>query len=518
MFWLKNQSHIMKKFSLIVWCIMLITQTFAQAPKTKHSGEILLGLKKLQVLGSVLYIAAHPDDENTAMLAYLSNDRLYRTGYLSLTRGDGGQNLIGKEQRELMGLIRTQELLQARRIDGAEQFFTRANDFGYSKNATEAKAIWDKEKVFADVVWVIRNFKPDVIITRFPPNRNAGHGHHEASSMLAIEAFEAAADPNQFPEQLKYVQPWQVKRVLWNSYSRRNGRFSNLPPEGMENIQVEIGTYNTLLGKSHAVIASESRSMHRSQGFGSSKRRGERFDNLSLLTGASPADDLFSGVNATWERIPNSAQILQYLQAAYKEFSPEAPHLIVPHLSSAYQAIEDYPNPDPNTSYWFNLKKTEIKELMSACLGLWLEANGTSYAVAKGDSLQLSLEAVNRSPVSVTLKAIQILDQQNRRLATLDKLPQNLENKKLFSPFLKLRIPKDMPLTQPYWLVKQPLKGLFQVDNQKMIGLPENPAALKAASSFRLMAKHLHMSDLSHTNGLNLMKANSTEIWKSLLN
>ena len=478
-----------KKLSLIVLCTFLITQIFAQAPKTKHSGEILLGLKKLQVLGSVLYIAAHPDDENTAMLAYLSNDRLYRTGYLSLTRGDGGQNLIGKEQRELMGLIRTQELLQARRIDGAEQFFTRANDFGYSKNAKEAKAIWDEDKVFADVIWVIRNFKPDVIITRFPPNRNAGHGHHEASAMFAIETFKAAADPKRYPEQLKYVQPWQVKRVMWNSYSRRNGRFSNLPPEGMENIQLEIGTYNPLLGKSHGVIAAESRSMHKSQGFGASKPRGERYDNLSLLAGDVPEKELFEEINTTWNRIPNSSKILTPLQKAYQDFSPENPHLIIPHLSAAYQAIDDYPNPEPNISYWLNLKKNEIKDLISACLGLWLEANGTTYSISPGDSLLLNLEAVNRSPLSVTLNAITILDQQNRTLATLDKLPQDLENKKLFRPGLKILVPQNMPLTQPYWLVQQPLKGLFQVNNQKKIGLPENPAALKAHFEIQVEGK-----------------------------
>ncbi|NJL12685.1 MAG: PIG-L family deacetylase [Microscillaceae bacterium] len=184
----------------------------------------------MNTLGSVLYLAAHPDDENTALIAALAQGRLVRTAYLSLTRGDGGQNLIGPEQRELLGLIRTQELLQARRIDGGEQFFTRANDFGFSKNATETFQIWDKEAVLSDVVWVIRKFRPDVIITRFPPTREAGHGHHEASCLLAIEAFEAAADPARFPEQLALVKPWQARRLLWNCYSRRNGQFSNIPP------------------------------------------------------------------------------------------------------------------------------------------------------------------------------------------------------------------------------------------------------------------------------------------------
>ena len=192
----------------------------AQAPATAGSGEILSGLQKLKVVGSVLYMAAHPDDENTRLLAWLAKERMYRTGYLSLTRGDGGQNLIGEEQGIALGLIRTQELLAARRIDGAEQFFSRAFDFGFSKSTAEAFAVWNKEKILSDAVWVIRKFRPDIIITRFPGDARAGHGHHSASAVIANEAFTAAADPKRFPEQFKYgVEPWQVKRIFWNTFN-----------------------------------------------------------------------------------------------------------------------------------------------------------------------------------------------------------------------------------------------------------------------------------------------------------
>jgi len=201
----------MKRLLLAVWCATFFFSSFAQTYST--SADIYLGLKKLNVLGSVLYIAAHPDDENTRLLTYFSKDKLYRTGYLSLTRGDGGQNLIGDEQGIELGLIRTQELLSARRIDGAEQFFSRAFDFGFSKTPQETFTKWDKEKILSDVVWVIRQFQPDVIITRFPTTGEGGHGHHTASAILANEAFTAAADPNRFPEQLKYVQTWQPKRI-----------------------------------------------------------------------------------------------------------------------------------------------------------------------------------------------------------------------------------------------------------------------------------------------------------------
>src|SRR6476619_6498407 len=264
----------MKKTLLAIICIYSIFSSFAQTNYT--SADIYLGIKKLNVLGSVLYIAAHPDDENTRLLAYLSKDRLYRTGYLSLTRGDGGQNLIGDEQGIALGLIRTQELLAARRVDGAEQFFTRAFEFGYSKSPQETFTKWDREKILSDVVWVIRKFQPDVIITRFPTTGEGGHGHHTASAILANEAFTAAADANRFPEQLKYVKTWQAKRILWNCFNFNNAT----PPEG--SLKLDVGGYNPVLGKSYGEIAAESRSQHKTQGFGSSGNRGEQFEYFKL--------------------------------------------------------------------------------------------------------------------------------------------------------------------------------------------------------------------------------------------
>jgi LmbE family N-acetylglucosaminyl deacetylase len=209
----------MNRIKLIAALLFIASLAFAQTAPPADLVTIEQNFKKLDVLGSVLYVAAHPDDENTRLLAYLAQEKHYRTGYLSMTRGDGGQNLLGNEQGELLGLIRTQELLAARRVDGAEQFFTRANDFGFSKGPGETLKIWDKEKVLGDVVWVIRKFRPDVIICRFPTTGEGGHGHHTASAILAQEAFAAAADPTKFPEQLKYVQTWQAKRLLWNTFS-----------------------------------------------------------------------------------------------------------------------------------------------------------------------------------------------------------------------------------------------------------------------------------------------------------
>lgn len=263
-----------RRLFLYIYFFAVISIVKCQISQPLSSGEILQGLKKLNVTGSVLYIAAHPDDENTRLLTYLSKEKNLRTGYLSITRGDGGQNLVGKEQGEALGVLRTQELLAARRIDGAEQFFTRANDFGYSKNPEETFAFWNKDSVLADVVWVIRNFKPDVIITRFPTTGEGGHGHHTASAILAIEAFDAAADAKRFPEQLTYTDTWQAKRVFWNTFN-----FGGNNTTSENQLKIDVGGFNPLLGKSYGEIAAESRSMHKSQGFGSAKQE-EQHGNI----------------------------------------------------------------------------------------------------------------------------------------------------------------------------------------------------------------------------------------------
>src|SRR5579871_5437900 len=227
----------MKKIILFSLFLLSISVSFAQIPPSYTSAELFLRLKKLNVLGTALYIAAHPDDENSRLIAYMAKERLYRTAYLSMTRGDGGQNLIGDEQGIELGLIRTQEMLAARRVDGADQFFSRAFDFGFSKSTEEALKTWDEQKILSDVVWVIRRFQPDVIITRFPPDSRAGHGHHSASAVLAHEAFLAAADPNKFPEQFQYgVKPWKAKRILWNTFNFGGNNTTN-----EDQLKIDVG-------------------------------------------------------------------------------------------------------------------------------------------------------------------------------------------------------------------------------------------------------------------------------------
>jgi LmbE family N-acetylglucosaminyl deacetylase len=265
----------------------------------KNSATILSGLKDLNVLGSVMYIAAHPDDENNAFLPFLTKELHYRTAYLSLTRGDGGQNLIGKEQGVELGLIRTQELLAARKIDGAEQYFSTAYEFGFSKSAAEALRIWDHQKVLADVVWMIRKWQPDIIITRFPGDARAGHGHHAASSIIANEAFKAAADPNQFKEQFAFgVAPWQAKRIIWNTFN-----FGSVNTTNSNQFSVEVGGFNPLEGKSYGEIGAEARTMHKSQGEGRPRRRGTSKEFFETTGGEAPKETLLDGVDISWNRL-----------------------------------------------------------------------------------------------------------------------------------------------------------------------------------------------------------------------
>src|SRR5450631_3397627 len=312
----------MKKLpaALLVFAF-LTNNSFAQNPETVSASDILLRMEKLQVLGSVLYIAAHPDDENTRLLAWLSRDRLYRTGYLSLTRGDGGQNLIGDEQGIELGLIRTQELLAARRVDGADQFFSRAYDFGFSKTTAEALKIWNEQKILSDVVWIIRKFQPDIIITRFPEDKRAGHGQHSASSVLARMAFTAAADPKQFTEQFAYgVHPWQATRLFWNNYN-----FGSINTTREDQLKIEVGGFNPLMGKSYGEIAADSRSQHRSQGFGVPHSRGSTTEYFSLTAGEKADSSLMQNIDCSWNRIPAGAAIASAISVMTKKYDMSAP-------------------------------------------------------------------------------------------------------------------------------------------------------------------------------------------------
>ncbi|MFT3933436.1 MAG: PIG-L family deacetylase [Chitinophagaceae bacterium] len=435
----------------------------AQSPQTLSSSDILLGIKKLGVLGSVLYVGAHPDDENTRLIAWLAKEKLYRTGYLSLTRGDGGQNLIGNDQGIELGLIRTQELLAARRVDGGEQFFSRAYDFGFSKSTEEALQKWDKDKILSDVVWVIRKFQPDVIITRFPQDSRAGHGHHSASAVLAVEAFTAAADPAKFPEQLAFVKPWQAKRILWNTFS-----FGNINTTSNDQFKTDVGTFNPVLGKSYGEIAAESRSQHKSQGFGVPAQRGAALEYFSTWKGDAPRNSLMDDVNTGWSRVKGGDAIQQKLDSVFASYSLFYPGKSVKGLVELYSminALED--------GYWKQQKLKEVQNLIEACSGLFAEATTSEAQLIQTDSVRIAFSFVNRNGNTIRLKKISWGDKS----LTPDT---NLASNQTYVYGATLKIAADVPISQPYWLQHEMKEGHFEINDQQLIGNAESAPAYSA--------------------------------------
>lgn len=464
----------MKKnlYIVLLWCTAF--SAYAQLNSTKSSSQIQMDLKKLTVLGSVLYIAAHPDDENTRLIAYMAKHECYQTAYLALTRGDGGQNLIGSEQGELLGLIRTQELLAARAIDGGKQFFSRANDFGFSKNPNETLRIWNKNQVVADMVWVIRKCKPDVLITRFPTDGSGGHGHHTSSALLAEEVFKYAADPNMFPEQLQYVSTWQPKRLYWNKWVRDS-------KEDMSKfLKVDTGIFNPLLGQSYFDLAMESRTQHKSQGFGSGKIRGKQPEYLQYIMGDSAKSSIMEGVNTSWSRIKGGEVVGNLLDEAYKNFNPLNPKAILPTLITAHKELANLlaKTNDPTEIYWIKNKNTELEDVIKNCVGIWFEITSNDYAASAGDSVNATLRVINRSNANVRLKKIDLsFDEESDQ-------PEGRENKAidyilaentLLEINRKVMLTKKAHISQPYWLRKPVIKGMYQVDEQELISLPESP-------------------------------------------
>jgi len=446
----------------------------AQPPKSWSSSEILLNLKKLNTVGSVLYIAAHPDDENTRLIAYLANEKCLRTGYLSLTRGDGGQNLIGAEQGVELGLIRTQELLAARRIDGGEQFFTRAYDFGFSKTPEETFEKWNKDSILSDVVWVIRNFRPDIIITRFATDGSGGHGHHTASAILAEEAFDAAADSTRFPEQLKYVKVWKTRRLFYNT----TARFRNPTADMSKFMKLDVGGYNTLLGKSYGEIAAESRSNHKSQGFGSARQRGEFLEHFKPVKGdTANLKGIFDRMDFTWKRVKGGENIGRLCEEAIKKFKMDSPGDIAPGLSRMYKELW-YIN---QTRQEHEDKKNLCATLILACYGVSVDVTIPKNQTTGGANAKLSYSGINRSKHLVEMGyAITVADRFGFKDSTILTV---LKPNQLYSDtFKQYRFTNS---TQPYWLTSMP-SGLFHINDEYRIGLAEYHAENKFILTFKI--------------------------------
>ncbi|NRB84772.1 MAG: PIG-L family deacetylase [Winogradskyella sp.] len=457
-------------------CLLILIGTIvslpAQQPKKLNSSEIFEAVQKLNVLGSVLYVAAHPDDENTRLISYMSNHAKARTAYLSLTRGDGGQNLIGPEIRELLGVIRTQELLAARGVDGGEQRFTRANDFGYSKHPDETFDIWDKEKVLADVVWAIRTFKPDIIINRFD-HRTPGrtHGHHTASAMLSMEAFDLANDSSKFTSQLNNTETWQPKRLFFNTSWWFYGSQENFEKADKSNmLNFDIGVYYPTKGMSNNEVASLASSQHLCQGFGRLTTRGTQTEYIEFLKG-DPLDgsnNVFAGINTSWTRIEGGEAIGKILNTVESNFNFVNPSSHLPELIEAYRLLQNVTN-----DHWKKIKTQELKSIIEACAGLYLEASSNTPQTSPNSTVNLRIEVLNRSNSNINLESYKISTMQTG-ISKQMNLPEN----ERINFEEGVTIPNTLNYTVPYWLNEKSTLGMYYVDDQKLIGLPETPRAV----------------------------------------
>ena len=440
----------------------------AVAPAVPAS-SIAQELRAFGVLGSVLHIAAHPDDENSQLITYLSRGRHYRVAYLSVTRGDGGQNVLGPEFGEELGVIRTQELLAARRIDGGRQFFTRAIDFGYSKNPDETLRIWDRRQVLSDVVRVIRTFRPDVVTTSFPPEPARGqHGHHTASAILGMEAFKLAGDSNALPDQLDNLTPWQPRRIFTGGGFGRGGGGDNAGT-----VRIDVGGTDPLTGESFSAISGRSRSQHRTQGFGNISGRGggggPSYQSFVLLGGAPATSDPMDGIDTTWARIPGGAGIAKITGETIEKFDPKNPAASVPMLLAIRARVAALPG-----DVLVNEKRLQLDKIILDCLGLTVESTLHRAEVVPGETLTL------RNTVTVR-SAVVPVGWKGFRAPGMAKPLQFGEALRVNQPASRdaqLKLPSDMPLSQPYWLREESATGLYRVDNPRLIGLPENPPVL----------------------------------------
>jgi LmbE family N-acetylglucosaminyl deacetylase len=464
----------------LAFCALTLTLSAAPAAATEpamNAGELAHSLDRLATTGRVLYIAAHPDDENTRLLAYLANARHLQVAYLSMTRGGGGQNLIGGEQGDLLDVIRSEELLAARRLDGAVQRFTRMRDFGYSKNAAETLKKWGHEEALADVVWVIRTFQPDVIITRFdetPPN----HGHHTASAILAREAFAVAGDPKRFPEQLgRGVTAWKAKRIVHNFASWRD----QAVPRGA--LELDVGAYDTRFGMSYGELAALSRSQHKSQGFGDAGERGPILEHFVHVAGQAARRDILDGVDISWRRLGGKARAYaSAIAQAQRALDRERPDRALPALVRAHRALDALPEV-PRVAD----ARSSLERVIAAAAGLFVRAGAASPVGVPGSTVEVQVEVVARSPARVALRQVAL---PGAAPVTVNK--QLARNQVQMVP-VTVRVPARAAVSAPYWLASTPLAGRYQVADRSLIGEPRGRPALTAAVQVAIGGRALRL-------------------------
>jgi len=460
----------MRNILLSTCAVLLSFAGYTQQVRPATSAEIYHEISQLKNLVNVLYVAAHPDDENTRLLAWLVNDQDIRTAYLSLTRGDGGQNILGGEQGPALGLIRTHELMEARKIDGAEQFFTRAVDFGFSKTSQETFRHWNPDIIINDAVRVIRTFRPDVIICRFPPTAEAGHGQHAASAIIAKKAAYASGDPKKYSDHIDRYPAWEVTRLLFNSY-----KFGNRNTTSEDQFKLKLGQYNALLGVGYSELAGRSRSVHKSQGAGTPSVPGVQTEYFKLVGGAEIKRSLFDDIDITWNRVGRK-EIGRSIDSIIDQFDFKSPE------NSLHALLELRPQiASVKDEYWRDEKLAELDNVILHCAGLMAEIYTNTPQTIAGTTLPFTLRIISRSGIPARLKGIEWIK------GDTSSMNIKLQNDSLISLEHNITIPANTPITEPYWLSQtSDDPAVYAVSNDTLIGMPETPNNLNVRLTVKI--------------------------------
>ncbi len=483
------------------------------SPEERGASALALTLRQLQTIGSVLHTAAHPDDESTDMLAFMSRAMGARTAYLSLNRGEGGQNGIGPELGEALGVIRTEELLAARKLDGGEQYFTRAMDFGFTRSMEETLQKWNREEVLGDMVRVIRSMRPLVVVNGWSGTTQDGHGQHQTAGALLPEAVKAAADPARFPEQVKEgLQPWQVLKV----YARRFGGGGAGP-----RAEFDVGVYDPVLGRSYNELASDGRSQHRSQDMGMTQMKGSAVRSFPRLSSVVEAPEketsLFAGIDVTLtgvakfagkdgERLlPSLNKIKDAAAKALAEFRIEQPELIAPHLAAGLHEVRalraSLDNLDAvskaNADSILATKESQFNSALAKAHGVVIDALSNTEIVTPGEAVDVAANVYFRASAANASPAAKLVAPANWQVAPLGSEPEQggggfrgRETPNFVARF-RATVPEGAPSTQPYWLAKPRTKDQFDWDATMPQTLPFAPAVASARIELTLSGERV---------------------------
>ena len=519
---------------------MAMADTGEMAGATNAS-EVWRTLQRLQTTATVLHTVAHPDDENGALLTWLSRARGVRTGLYSTTRGEGGANLIGPELFDALGIVRTEEHLAAVRYYGIDLFFSSAVDFGYSKRLDETLEKWDYQMLLEDMVRIIRLYRPDVILSRFQGNRQDGHGHHQASGVLTLEAFRAAGDANRFPEHLVAgLQPWQPKKLY---ITRSRWRRSNTETSDAPMLKIDTGEYNALLGLSYSQIARQGLSYQRSQGVGQTRAsKGSAVTELRLvdttLTEQRKSEEsLFDGMDTTimgMAKLANAgldaefAQLQESVDAAVRNYDARRPWTVVPHLASGLKTARDLIENvqridlDDNTrSHLLFLLRNKEREFMTAAnaaLGLSLEVlvqstatrSSETFAVAiPGQKFSIGMRMVNPSPVAAELVNASLHTPQDWSVHRVQEDSDwegitPIQTNKPISVMFEVEVARDADYTQPYWTrASEYHDAVYTLKRPEFRFLPFAPPEVNGVVTYRIDGVDFTLTQPAQTVSIN---------------